>query len=286
MELNEPKQIIAIPASIGKEPAKLHLSFFGRIRDHVQTFIVEKLDERSRRVQTVFNDFIEAYAEEETLHKREQGSEYLPLIAEAEQKCRQYVNGIYAGLSYYYYIGTDAEKQAANKMLEKWAKNKLSTQEYQGERLRQFIEDVEQEADLILAVNTLRLGEHTARLKATNLSCISLINQCNNERKEIDKETMDNARKLTESTYRDMAQTINSFAVVTFDGISGPYDEAIDIINADIEYYKNNSKTNPEPVGSSVPAPAEEPEETFAEPDDDKFPENDGETVDSTTVAE
>lgn len=263
----------------------MHLSFFGRIRNHVQTFIVEKLDERSRRVQTVFNDFIEAYAEEETLYKREQGSEYVPLIAEAEQKCHQYVNGIYAGLSYYHFIGTDAEKQAANKMLEKWVQNKLSTQEYQGERLRQFIEDVEQEADLIMAVNTLHLGEHVARLKAFNLSCISLVNQCNNERKQIDKETMDNARKLTESTYKDMAQTINSFAVVTFDGISGPYDEAIDIINADIEYYKNNSKTNPEPIGSSMPAPEEKEVMTFAETDDDNSDEA-SEAAEPTTVVE
>jgi hypothetical protein len=83
-----------------------------------------------------------------------------------------------------------------------------------------------------------------------------------------------------------MAQTINSFAVVTFDGISGPYDEAIDIINADIEYYKNNSKTNPEPVGSSMPAPEEKEVMTFAETDNDNNPENDGETADSTTVVE
>lgn len=268
--MNEPKQIQAIPAIIGGAPAEHHLGFFNRVKSHVLTYVVDKLDERSTRIQTVFNDFIEAYADEDTLWKKEQGSEYTPLILETDEKRDQLVSGIYAGLKYYHYVGSESQKRAADKLLSKWTLFKISMKdqyEEEVDKVKQFVESLEQEADLILSVTTLGMSDHMARLKAYNLACMSLINQRNAERAQFETGAMENARRTTEAAYRAVAQTINSFAAVTFDGTSGPYDEAIDMINTDIEYYKKFLKAKEaeaaqEKAAAKVEMSSEENEET------------------------
>lgn len=252
-DMAEPKTVTPFVAVISGVPAVRHLSYYNRIKKRVQGFVIDDNEELvPQRFKTIFETFKTCLTAEDALWKKSQASDYTPQIQEADANRDTYVSGIHAGLNYYHFIGTEQEKQAADRILAKWQLYKISTAdkyEDEGEKLSQLDDDVTNDIVLSQAVTLLNMTAHFAQMKQYNERCINLINQRNWERAGTEKKAMENARKATDAAYKALVASINSFADVYFgdEGLGQLFEQCITAINADIDYYKRY--VLPKPVG-------------------------------------
>ena len=98
------------------------------------------------------------------------------------------------------------------------------------------------DCDVILqleqALTALGLVGQVRTLGEQNEQCRRLVNQRNEQRSFTDNQAMQKARKVTDAAYADFVMMLNAYNVVSLGTSQGQYEQAIQIINADIDYYK------------------------------------------------
>ena len=67
---------------------------------------------------------------------------------------------------------------------------------------------------------------------------VRTLGEQNEQRSFTDNQAMQKARKVTDTAYADFVMMLNAYNVVSLGTSQGQYEQAIQIINADIDYYK------------------------------------------------
>ena len=98
--------------------------------------------------------------------------------------------------------------------------------------------DCDADVQLEQALTVLGLVGQVRTLGEQNERCRRLVNQRNEQRSFTDNQTMQKARKVTDAAYADFVMMLNAYNVVSLGTSQGQYEQAIQIINADIDYYK------------------------------------------------
>ena len=103
-----------------------------------------------------------------------------------------------------------------------------------------FHDGADWDVDLQLeqALTALGLVGQVRTLGEQNEQCRRLVNQRNEQRSFTDNQAMQKARKVTDAAYADFVMMLNAYNVVSLGTSQGQYAQAIQIINADIDYYK------------------------------------------------
>ena len=98
--------------------------------------------------------------------------------------------------------------------------------------------DCDVDLQLDQALTALGLAGQVRTLGEQNEQCRRLVNQRNEQRSFTDNQAMQKARKVTDAAYADFVMMLNAYNVVSLGTSQGQYEQAIQIINADIDYYK------------------------------------------------
>lgn len=232
-----------------------HLSFMVRAVDRTQEFIVKSLGEQCpANLKDSCHTFKQCVAYEDLAFKKQAGSDYTQQIKEADEARDYTLVGIRTLCEGLERIGTDEQRPAATIILKYFSLYKVSVNnsyEVEGIRLQQLCDDSVKIFDFADAVTKCGLTSMFAKLKQQNDTCRDLVNLRNKERSETDRRAMIHYREETDEAYVNLMKLINAAAIfLQEDGVS-PLDECINVLNADIDYFKNwvlrKSKSGAEP---------------------------------------
>jgi hypothetical protein len=186
--------------------------------------------------------FTQAFNRENEAFKAQRGSDFTAQLKDADLSRDNTLSGVRGMLDALSKIGSDDQKIAAPKIqriFDLYKVKSADSYEDQGIKLSQVCSDIEARDDLRDALQTCGLTNQMALLKAQNEECRRLVNARNAERSQIDNQAMNKARKETDAAYADFVLLLNAYAITTWADGRSPYDELIDVLNADIDYYKN-----------------------------------------------
>ncbi len=239
----EVKQVSGFLGEIAKLMHRRHLAFMERTversKQHLSLSGGTGCPENLRARSVIFT---QAFNRENEAFKAQRGSDFTAQLKDADLSRDNTLSGVRGMLDALSKIGSDDQKIAAPKIqriFDLYKVKSADSYEDQGIKLSQVCSDIEARDDLRDALQTCGLTNQMALLKAQNEECRRLVNARNAERSQIDNQAMNKARKETDAAYADFILLLNAYAITTWADGRSPYDELIDVLNADIDYYKN-----------------------------------------------
>ena len=236
------KQITPFLSAIDSLSHAKHFSYMTRIRDRAKDYVVTPLGEGlPANLKSAYQTLNMAVVNEDSAYKSQRGSDLTALIKEADDVRDNTLSGIKSMLDALSRIGTDEQKAAVVKVQRQMDVYKLkSTDSYEEEgiKIQQFCADCNVDLQLEQALTALGLVGQVRTLGEQNEQCRRLVNQRNEQRSFTDNQAMQKARKVTDAAYADFVMMLNAYNVVSLGTSQGQYEQAIQIINADIDYYK------------------------------------------------
>lgn len=236
------QQITLFGSEIVRLPHNRHLSFMQRMVERTQEQLVKNLpDGCPDNLKAACTTLKQRVAQEDVAFKKQLGSDLTPQIKAADEERDNTLSGIRTLCEAYTKIGTDDQKAGAAVVLKYIALYKvLGTDSYEDEgiKLQQLCDDSVKVFDFASAVTKCGLTSLFATLKRQNDACRTLINQRNEERAEQDPQAMNKCRAATDEAYADFTLLLNAYAVVENEEGYSRFNQAIAVINADIDYYK------------------------------------------------
>ena len=233
------KQIKTVLADWKRQSHTRHLTFAQRIRDRVRTLVVEALGQSCpAQVTEAYTAFNAAVDHEDDTFKIITKSPYTEEIQTADTTRDNTWSGIMNFIDFMKRLGSELQKAAAKRVSEMAEQYKIKNNaryEDQNTLTMQFIQQCE--GVLAADIQTLGMGEYIAQLKQQTQVVIDLIGQRNQEMAGIDTRAMTPAREAVENAYVKLIGILNAHAITECTGGSSPYDQAIDVINTDIDYY-------------------------------------------------
>ena len=264
------KQVIGFLSEIAKLMHQRHLAFMERVVERGQQYLITNMGEQCpQNLKQQFLRLKQAEQGEDNAFKSQRGSDYTAQIEAADGARDTTWSGINTMLDALSKIGTEEQKQAVVKIrriFDKYNVKSSDSYEDQGIKTAQLCQECETNYQIELALRACNLMEQMATLKAQNAECRRLVNLRNEERSQQDNQAMNKARKQTDEAYADFILLLNAYAVVTYENGWSSYDELIQLLNTDIDYYKNwvlrkqDGSDEPEPQPDPEPTPDPEPE--------------------------
>lgn len=250
---------------------RFHLDFMERVmRRYMQELNTDSLREQlPAKVTEAGNAFLTAEAAEDDAYKLTTKSDLTEQIVAADQKRDALNNALRLRAESYLTdpLASDEQREAAKKLTDSMAFYQIHTGDNltrQGIDTEQMLQEWLGSAKFMKALNTLSLKPLAEALQEANNATRTLIDQRNKERSQREKEMLANARKATDEAYKTLVEVVNAAHTLsaTADGDS-IYKSFIDVLNSDIEYFKN--VVLPKKKEGETPTPEPEPE-----PDDKK----------------
>lgn len=236
------KQVNQFLSEISHLSHAKHLSYMLRIDDRAREYLYKPLgDDFPENFKKIYSVLINAVADEDAAFKAQRGSDYTARIKEADDLRDNTLSGIRSMLDALSRIGTDEQKAAVvkvQKQLDLYKLKSTDSYEEEGIKIQQFCADCKRNYQIEKALKALNLYEQMQTLDEQNETCRTLVNQRNEERSYTDNQAMQKARKVTDAAYADFVMMLNAYNVVSFGTSQGQYEQAIAVINADIDYYK------------------------------------------------
>lgn len=236
------KQVTPFLSAIDSLSHAKHLSYMLRIVDRAQNYLFTPLGEDfPENFKTLYFDLRSAVNGEDSAFKAQRGSDYTAQIKDADNIRDNTLSGIRSMLDALSRIGTDEQKAAVvkvQKQLDLYKLKSTDSYEEEGIKIQQFCADCKRNYQLELALKACGLYDQMKTLDEQNETCRKLVNQRNEERSYTDNQAMQKARKVTDAAYADFVMMLNAYNVVSVGSSQGQYEQAIAVINADIDYYK------------------------------------------------
>lgn len=270
------QQIIPFGGEIARLPHNRHLSFMQRMVGRSFEQLVNGLpDGCPDKLKVACTTLKQRLAYEDIAFKKQLGSDLTPQIKAADAERDNTLSGIRALCDAYTKIGTDEQKAGATIILKYMTLYRVfgsDSYEDEGVKLHQLCDDSVKIFDFADGVTKCGLTSQFATLQRQNEACRTLINERNLQRADQDPQAMNKARSETDEAYDYLTALLNAYAYVEFDDGFSRFDQAITVINADIEYFKrwvlrktsNNSQDDkgdedPDDGSSDDPTPDEKP---------------------------
>lgn len=233
------KQIKTVLADWKRQSHTRHLTFAQRIRDRVKTMVVEAMGPSCpAQVTQAYTAYNTAVGREDDTFKIITKSPRTEEIQTADTARDNTWSGVLNYLDFMQRLGTDAQKAAAKRVSDIAAQYKIRNNERyedQNTHTMQFIQQCE--GALAADIATLSMGQYVTQLKQQTQAVIDLIGLRNQELSGVDTRAMTPAREAVENAYVKLVGILNAHAITECAGGQSPYDQVIDVINADIDYY-------------------------------------------------
>ena len=233
------KQVKAILGRWHEQKHSRHLGFAQRIDGRVGTNIVQEMSELCPpQISAAYQDYHTAVEHEDDVYKQASSSNLTAQIEEADAQRDNTWSGVLEYLNFMRRLGTDEQKASAQRLIDQaefYGIKNNSKYEDQNTDTMQWVQQCE--GALATDVAAISAGTYVSKLKTETQAVIDLIGQRNVETAQVDPRAMTNARQATEDAYVKMIGIINAFAITDYAQGRSPYDGAIEIINADIDYY-------------------------------------------------
>ena len=233
------KQVKAILGRWHEQKHTRHLSYAQRIDGRVDTNIIQELAEDCpQQIQDAYQEYHTAVGHEDDVYKQASSSNLTAQIEEADQTRDNTWSGLLEYLNFMRRLGTDQQKASAQRLIDQaefYGIKNNSKYEDQNTDTMQWIQQCE--GALAADVTAINAGTYVTKLKTETQTVIDLIGQRNEETAQVDPRAMSTARQATEDAYVKMIGIVNAHAITEYVQGRSPYDRAIDIINADIDYY-------------------------------------------------
>lgn len=234
------KQIHPFMSRVSDQKHIRHLSWMKRFQGRVADNIVTPMgDDCPAQIADAYRAHSAAVSHEDQVYLIIQESQLTALIEEWDQRRDNTYVGIRTLTDALLRIGTDQQKQAAERVTGCLGHYKVSISErYQdeSEKLTQLIQELEAQP-LAADVATLGLTAHVATLKTENETTQRYLAMRQEERAQQDPQAMNKARAATDEAYTLLVTLINAYAVTQSEGGVSPYDQCIDYVNSDQDYY-------------------------------------------------
>ena len=237
---NRFKQINPFIGRVKEQANAAHLSWMQRFEERVRTLIVTALgQECPGMIIEQSTALAAAVTQEDECFRIITRSPLTEVIAEADQTRDNTFVGMRTMVEALGRVGTAAQKEAAPRVLQAIRDYQVSISEnyeLESTHIAQLIQQLEL-SPLSDDCTTLGITALVAQLKTENHRVQELIAQRNQQQASIDPSALQRARQATDLVYVETVMVVNAFAIVQQQQGTSPYDEAIDVINQDEEYY-------------------------------------------------
>ena len=242
-------QIPQIARLLARQKNIRHLSWMKRFLERVL-----QIANTPVRLANVINVLQSTVGNEDQAYLVITKSDLTAPIEEADKARDNTFSGMNSMLDFQKRLGTPEQQQAAERVIERVTYHKVNISdryEDENEKIAQVVQDLKS-GSLAADIATLNLTATITLLEQQNQQIINLMKQRQTDRSTQESNVMAKARAATDAAYEDVVLVLNAFAITEFNGQSSPYDEIIQIINSDINYYSQYVFTNATVAGTGT----------------------------------
>ena len=192
------------------------------------------------KVEAVYTPFVTGVTAVDDAYKQSRSSDYTQKIGDEDMRRDNLYKLLVTYLKTYLKFTFDAEKKEATSLLwnivRKYNVNVEENYSEESGKLQQMLQELETNYQAEQRINTLGLQTLIAQLKAANEQVRALMGYRNDERMQIEKAALANARAEADQAYRDLVLALN--ASVVMDENPTRFDDLISQVNELIKYYR------------------------------------------------
>ena len=192
------------------------------------------------KVEAVYTPFVTGVTAVDDAYKQSRASDYTQKIADEDMRRDNLYKLLVTYLKTYLKFTFDAEKKEAASLVwnivRKYNVDVAENYSEESGKLQQMLQELETNYQAEQRINTLGLQTLIAQLKAANEQVRTLMGYRNDERMQIEKAALANARENADQAYRDLVLALN--ASVVMDENPTRFDELISQVNELIKYYR------------------------------------------------
>lgn len=194
------------------------------------------------KAETLYTAFALTVSRLEDAFKIGRTSDYTRHIANEDSRRDNLFNKLKSQVKMYQKFDFDEEMMAAAKtvwnVIKKYQVDVTVNYSEESTQLQQMIQELEEDNQVVPALQKLGLTTHLQQLKTANEAVRTMMAQRNDERTAHGKATLALARKETNSAYHDLVAMLNAYALTDDD--PHRFDELIMQVNELISYYRQH----------------------------------------------
>ena len=192
------------------------------------------------KVEPVYTSYKDSVTAVDDAYKLSRSSDYTQKIADEDMRRDNLYKLLVTYLKTYLKFTFDTEKKEAASLVwnivRKYNVDVAENYSEESGKLQQMLQELETNYQAEQRINTLGLQTLIAQLKAANEQVRTLMGYRNDERMQIEKAALFNARENADQAYRDLVLALN--ASVVMDENPTRFDELISQVNELIKYYR------------------------------------------------
>ena len=192
------------------------------------------------KVEPVYTSYKDSVTAVDDAYKLNRASDYTQKIADEDDRRDNLYKQLVSLLKMFKRFGYDTEKKAAADYLwnivKKYGVDVNENYSEESSKLQQMLQELSTDAQAGQHLTLLGLESLITQLNTANEAVRTLMGQRNDERMQIEKAALFNAREHADKAYRDLVLSLNASAVMDDD--AHRFDELIQQVNELIKYYR------------------------------------------------
>ena len=192
------------------------------------------------KVEPVYTSYKDSVTAVDDAYKLSRASDYTQKIADEDDRRDNLYKQLVSLLKMFKRFGYDTEKKAAADYLynivKKYNVDPGENYSEESSKLQQMLQELSTDAQAGQHLTLLGLDSLITQLNTANEAVRTLMGQRNDERMQIEKAALANAREHADQAYRDLILSLNASAVM--DDSPTRFDELISQVNELIKYYR------------------------------------------------
>ena len=192
------------------------------------------------KVETVYTSYKDSVTVVDDAYKLSRASDFTQKIADEDDRRDNLYKQLVSLLKMFKRFGYDTEKKAAADYLynivKKYGVDVNENYSEESSKLQQMLQELHADTKAGQHLTLLGLDSLISQLNTANEAVRTLMSQRNDERMQIEKAALFNAREHADKAYRDLVLSLNASAVMDDD--AHRFDELIQQVNELIKYYR------------------------------------------------
>ena len=192
------------------------------------------------KVEPVYTSYKDSVTAVDDAYKLSRASDYTQKIADEDDRRDNLYKQLVSLLKMFKRFGYDTEKKAAADYLynivKKYGVDVNENYSEESSKLQQMLQELHADTQAGQHLTLLGLESLVTQLNTANEAVRTLMGQRNDERMQIEKAALFNAREHADKAYRDLVLSLNASAVMDDD--AHRFDELIQQVNELIKYYR------------------------------------------------
>ena len=200
----------------------------------------EGVSQLPTKVEPAYTSFKDSVTAVDDAYKLSRASDYTQKIADEDDRRDNLYKQLVSLLKMFKRFGYDTEKKAAADYLwnivKKYNVDPGENYSEESSKLQQMLQELHADTQAGLHITLLGLDSLITQLDTANEQVRTLMGQRNDERMQIEKAALANAREHADQAYRDLILALNASAVMDDD--AHRFDALFSQVNELIKYYR------------------------------------------------